>query len=502
MAQIAMSDDDAPLSVNPGVIIAGKYRVEKVIGQGGMGVVIKAVHVLLDEPVAIKLLMPALAANANANGRFLREARAAVRLSSDHIARVIDVGLTEDGSPYMALEYLEGCDLGAMLDKEGPLPVERAVRYILQACVGVGEAHAQDIVHRDIKPSNLFLARGRDGVERIKVLDFGISKIKDEDGKLTALTKSGGALGSPMYMSPEQLRGAKDADLRVDIWGLGASLSELLTGLPPFLGDNMHAMLAAIAADPPRQLRNERPDLDPKLEAIIYRCLEKDRERRFASVTELALALRPFGGDEGAIASDRLSSTSRSSKQMQIATTEPAPRPDGHQTLDVPVAPPVPAVAAATQLDSPPDMPASDLRQTGAPVSSGSVSVPPPVAPAGPSRKTLYVGGAVVLGIAAALGLAANSRSHATPEVAGGMVTQATVTASVSPSAAAATPSVVPATTASVLPAATTTAPVPSPTASVVGAHASAAVSPKGKPTANKPPPKGDDLGSLIQDRR
>ena len=406
MAQIAMSDDDAPLSVNPGVIIAGKYRVEKVIGQGGMGVVIKAVHVLLDEPVAIKLLMPALASNANANGRFLREARAAVRLSSDHIARVIDVGLTEDGSPYMALEYLEGCDLGAMLDKEGPLPAERAVRYILQACVGVGEAHAQEIVHRDIKPSNLFLARGRDGVERIKVLDFGISKIKDEDGKLTALTKSGGALGSPMYMSPEQLRGAKDADLRVDIWGLGASLSELLTGLPPFLGDNMHAMLAAIAADPPRQLCNERPDLDPKLEAIIYRCLEKDRERRIASVTELALALRPFGGDEGAIASDRLSSTSRSSKQMQIATTEPAPRPEGHQTLDVPVAPPVPAVAAATQLDSPPDMPASDLRKTGAPVSSGSVSVPPPATPAAPSRKMLYVGGAVALGIAAALGLA------------------------------------------------------------------------------------------------
>jgi serine/threonine-protein kinase len=209
-----------------------------------------------------------------------------------------------------------------------------------------------------------------------------------------------------MYMSPEQLRGAKDADLRVDIWGLGASLSELLTGLPPFLGDNMHAMLAAIAADPPRQLCNERPDLDPKLEAIIYRCLEKDRERRFASVTELALALRPFGGDEGAIASDRLSSTSRSSKQMQIATTEPAPRPEGHQTLDVPVAPPVPAVAAATQLDSPPDMPASDLRKTGAPVSSGSVSVPPPATPAAPSRKMLYVGGAVALGIAAALGLA------------------------------------------------------------------------------------------------
>jgi serine/threonine-protein kinase len=132
-----------------------------------MGVVIKAVHVLLDEPVAIKLLNPSLADSSNANGRFLREARATVRLSSDHIARVLDVGLTEDGSPYMALEYLEGADLGAVLDKEGPLPIERAVRYILQACVGVGEAHAQEIIHRDIKPSNLFVAKGRDGVERI-----------------------------------------------------------------------------------------------------------------------------------------------------------------------------------------------------------------------------------------------------------------------------------------------------------------------------------------------
>jgi serine/threonine-protein kinase len=468
-----------------------------------MGVVIKAVHVLLDEPVAIKLLNPSLADSSNANGRFLREARATVRLSSDHIARVLDVGLTEDGSPYMALEYLEGADLGAVLDKEGPLPIERAVRYILQACVGVGEAHAQEIIHRDIKPSNLFVAKGRDGVERIKVLDFGISKIKDEDGKLTALTKSGGALGSPMYMAPEQLRGAKDADTRVDIWGLGAALSELLTGLPPFLGDNMHAMLAAIAADPPRQLRKARPELDPALEAIIYRCLEKDRERRFASVAELAQALRPFGGDEGALASDRVASTSRSSRQLQVATTEPAPRPEGHQTLDVPAAPQVPSAIAATQLDGTPEPAPSDaeLRKTGAPMAEGSVSVPPAPEPARRSRAGLLIGGAVAVGIAAVLGVMANARSQATAER-----TPGAATVSATPSAAP-LPSLAAAATSAVIPSAQAPAPasaaasVPAPTVALP--HASAVSAPKGtKPVAPKPAPKGDDLGSLIQDRR
>jgi serine/threonine-protein kinase len=413
------------------------------------------------------------------------------------------VGLTEDGSPYMALEYLEGADLGAVLDKEGPLPIERAVRYILQACVGVGEAHAQEIIHRDIKPSNLFVAKGRDGVERIKVLDFGISKIKDEDGKLTALTKSGGALGSPMYMAPEQLRGAKDADTRVDIWGLGAALSELLTGLPPFLGDNMHAMLAAIAADPPRQLRKARPELDPALEAIIYRCLEKDRERRFASVAELAQALRPFGGDEGALASDRVASTSRSSRQLQVATTEPAPRPEGHQTLDVPAAPQVPSAIAATQLDGTPEPAPSDaeLRKTGAPMAEGSVSVPPAPEPARRSRAGLLIGGAVAVGIAAVLGVMANARSQATAER-----TPGAATVSATPSAAP-LPSLAAAATSAVIPSAQAPAPasaaasVPAPTVALP--HASAVSAPKGtKPVAPKPAPKGDDLGSLIQDRR
>lgn len=300
--------------VQSGDVLAGKYRVERVLGKGGMGYVVSAIHLQLEERVAIKLLMPELCVQDEPVARFLREARAAVRIRSEHVARVLDVGVLDDGAPYMVMEYLEGNDLSAELDRRMQLGLLEAVEYVLQACEAIAEAHARGIVHRDLKPANLFLTRRADGSPLIKVLDFGISKaiVPDNAEPMASLTATQSLLGSPNYMSPEQVRKPKSVDARTDIWSLGVILYELLTGSLPFTAENAMSVLAAVVSDPTPRLRETRAEAPEGLEQVVSRCLSKEPTQRYADVAELAEALLPFAPPSAAPSVRRISGVLRS----------------------------------------------------------------------------------------------------------------------------------------------------------------------------------------------
>jgi eukaryotic-like serine/threonine-protein kinase len=290
--------------VNPGDVIADKYRIERVLGAGGMGVVVVATHLQLDQLVAIKFLRPAVAKKPENVERFAREARAAAKIQSEHVARVLDVAIGEGGVPYMVMEYLEGKDLETTLEEQGRLPIDNVVDYILQALEALAEAHAAGIVHRDLKPANIFLARRADGSSVVKVLDFGISKLIR--GSSPQITTTSAQMGSPLYMSPEQLRRTRDVDHRADIWSLGVILQELIVGEAPFMGDSLPEIIAMIVSDPPLSMRLRRPEVSVQLEAVVKRCLEKDPDARFANVAELARALQPFAPERSAISIERV----------------------------------------------------------------------------------------------------------------------------------------------------------------------------------------------------
>ena len=266
--------------VQVGQLIAGKYRIEQTLGRGGMGVVMAALHEQLNQRVALKFLTDNAYQQPEAVARFVREARAAVQIQSEHVARVMDVGTLDSGAPYMVMEYLRGRDLKDVSTRRGALAVGEAVDFVLQACDAVAEAHSLGIVHRDLKPSNLFLTERPDGSPMVKVLDFGISKAlhPGERGSQMQMTASAAIMGSPQYMSPEQIRSSKNVDARADVWALGTILHELLTGSPAYVADTVPGLLAMIVADPPPPLCAARPDAPAELEAIILRCLEKDRE--------------------------------------------------------------------------------------------------------------------------------------------------------------------------------------------------------------------------------
>jgi serine/threonine-protein kinase len=283
----------SPLQV--GDIVAGKYEVERILGEGGMGVVVAARHRDLDQQVAVKFLLPEIAKRKDAAERFRREARAAVRITSEHVARVLDVGSSEDGVPYMVMEYLHGDDLAAEIRTRGQMAVVEAVSYILQACEAVAEAHAAGIVHRDLKPANLFLAHRADGSRLVKVLDFGISK-STSAGSMSdlALTTTSALIGSPLYMSPEQMHSAKTVDGRTDIWSLGAILFQLLAGRPPYVAESIPQLCSALLNDSPPPLASFRQDVSPELEAAVLGALVKDKNQRYATVADFARALTPF----------------------------------------------------------------------------------------------------------------------------------------------------------------------------------------------------------------
>jgi serine/threonine-protein kinase len=283
-----------PFEPKPGLVVAGKYRVDRIIGEGGMGIVAAATHVELDQHVAIKFLLPEAMRHEEAVERFLREAKVAARVKSEHVARVSDVGRTEpDDVPFIVMEYLEGSDLGALIAERGKLPVEEVCEIALQACEALAEVHAAGIVHRDLKPSNLFVTRRADESPCLKLLDFGISKFSVHPGDVSvdpALTATATIMGSPSYMSPEQLRSTKEVDARTDVWALGAVLYEALTGKPAFRGETVPQVCFMIGSEEPTAPSSLRADLPPELERILLACLDKKAETR-ASVVELARVL-------------------------------------------------------------------------------------------------------------------------------------------------------------------------------------------------------------------
>ena len=292
--------DAARSPVQPGDILAGKYRIDRVLGAGGMGVVVAATHLELLETRAIKFMLPEALTNADAVERFVREARAASLLKSEHVARVFDVGRLESGAPYMVMEHLEGTDLDIVLRSRGQLPIGEGILYVLQAAEALAEAHGRGIIHRDLKPSNLFISTRANGSPCVKVLDFGISKIIGAVGADVDLTKEHTVLGSPHYMSPEQMRSSRDVDGRSDIWSLGIILYMILAAQRPFRGHNVGEIIARVMAGRPPPPSRHRGDLPPELDAVVMRCLEREPSARYGDVSELANALLPFAPEGSA----------------------------------------------------------------------------------------------------------------------------------------------------------------------------------------------------------
>jgi serine/threonine protein kinase len=287
-----------PVPVIAGETFAGKYIIERVIGRGGMGFVLAAHHPQLHQTVAIKLLHGPLAARPDTAARFVREARAAARLRNQHVARVMDAGTDENGRQYMVMEYLSGDNLRALYGRQGPPPMTATVGYLAQVCEALAEAHAAGIIHRDLKPENLFLTKAADESPLIKVLDFGISKVLMPNPSAAPagdiVTNNQEILGSPAYMSPEQLGTPGSVDARTDIWALGVVLYELLTGQRPFarLGfAELMADIVTLTPSPPRELSR---DIPAELSAVVMRCLSRKPQDRFQHVGELAAALAPW----------------------------------------------------------------------------------------------------------------------------------------------------------------------------------------------------------------
>jgi serine/threonine protein kinase len=283
------------LQVQEGTILLGKYRVEKTLGHGAMGYVVAARHEHLGELHALKLMQPEALKTSDAAERFLREAKACARLKSDHTVRIHDLGRLDDGSPVIAMEYLEGRDLQSVLDERKQFPLHEAALYVHQACEAVAEAHALGIVHRDLKPSNLFLTFRPNGSPCVKVLDFGISKQLGESASNAAkLTATGSVIGTPLYMSPEQILDSKTTDTRGDIWSIGVILYEFATGQLPFPGESFAPVMNRVLNTPPIPLTQWGVPLPAAYQRIVMRCLEKDPAKRFSSVRELMTALEPF----------------------------------------------------------------------------------------------------------------------------------------------------------------------------------------------------------------
>ncbi len=466
--------DGAPVA--EGDVLAGKYRIERVLGEGGMGVVVAATHLDLHQRVALKFLKPEALENKEIVARFAREARAAAKIQSEHVARVIDVGTLETGSPYMVMEYLEGRDLGAVLEERGAIPAVEAVGYVLQACEALAEAHAAGIVHRDLKPANLFLAARAGQRTVVKLLDFGISKSTGKPDEVS-LTRTTAVMGSPQYMSPEQMTSAKLADARSDIWALGVMLYQLITGDPPFIAETMPEMIAAVLMQQPAT-----PDVakcPPELSAVLLRCLEKAPAKRYQTVAELALALTPFAPPEQRVSAERASRVlgSGAATASRPPTDAPPPSrrsaaPDAATQLGDaarPLAPPAsrPPADAATQLG---DAPAAPIESEKSNASWGRTQPERAPVPSGRRNTALFAVAAVAVAIVAAIVARPSAAPATTPAT-----TEPALPAAVT---AAAPPPVVPSPSAAPSP-----APVPSAAATPSAAPIATMASPPAAPT-------------------
>ncbi|HET9931594.1 MAG TPA: protein kinase [Polyangiaceae bacterium] len=331
-----------------GSVVGGKYRLVRCIGEGGMGEVYEAQHVTVGRRFALKFLQRHLAQHQDALERFRREARAAGALENEHIAGVLDFDIASDGTPFLVMEYLVGESVAELLRREGPLPVTRAVGIVLQVCRGLKAAHDAGIIHRDLKPDNLFSVRRADGSELIKILDFGIAKLSSEESS-PALTRSGAMMGTPFYMAPEQARGDKLLDPRVDVYALGVILYELLSAEKPHPGDSHNAILAHILTESIVPLERLRPNLPSALSALIARTLSSSRVDRPNSVEALARELAPFQGNELSpvrsqfdFRADYASAKSEVAFPPELANAKTLPTPDTH-ALALPATPSAPS---------------------------------------------------------------------------------------------------------------------------------------------------------------
>jgi len=376
----------------PGAVIAGKFRVEAELGRGGMGVVLRGTDPT-NRPVAIKVLLPEAIAHPEAVPRFVNEARAALELTSEHAVRVYEAGTLENGLPFMVMELLDGQDLATILEQRGKYTVPDACDAIIDACDALAEAHGRGMVHRDLKPANLFAARGGDGRIRIKVLDFGVSKVAAQMRQI-ALTSTGTALGTPHYMAPEQLKSAKGADARADIWSLGVVLYELLAGTQPFDGKSFGHLFMQIVSEDPTPLAKYRPDVPAGISDIVVRCMKKNRDERYPDLAALVAALARFASPSGQAQAARIASTRgapvmpESARNIDAAApaSQPQPQPPKPNLARTAFMPSAPSASGS----SPGFVPQYQQQQRGSqpmqPVaSSGHMPVAPPRMQSSPS---------------------------------------------------------------------------------------------------------------------
>ncbi len=443
--------------VQVGDLVADKYRVEEILAAGGMGVVVSARHEELGQRFAIKFLVTDTEVEMSA-ARFLREARAAARIDSAHVCRVFDCGTLAGGTPYMVMEHLTGHDLAREIKLRGKLGVTEGVNLILQALEGIAEAHAAGIVHRDLKPSNLFLCQKTGREPEVKVLDFGISKVTSVDQSVEEdLTASAMMLGSPRYMSPEQVRNTKDVDARTDIWSLGVILYQMLDGHSPFRGNTMGETISKVLTLVPPPVRRARGDVPEALSSVIDRCLQRDRNQRYANVGELALALAPFATAESHASVRRITAL--------LTEGQLGPHKESEETNNVDAA----AAAAASEPQDEPSL--------------GTQSAFAQNAPAKPRRFKLALG--LALGLASVFAAGFFALRHA-----GGPIAQAASSAAASSAAAssaAAAPSAVPA--ASAAPAASVAEPAASTQAAASAAPEPSAIAVPTPASANSAAP-------------
>ena len=284
-----------------GAILSRRYSLKRLIGTGGMGAVYEAQNVEDGRLLAIKVLAIDYVTDHDIKNRFLEEGHTCQRLVHPNIVRVFDVGTAEDGTPYIVMELLDGVPLSAYTRSGGRVPMAQAGLILQGILAGLGAAHGQGIVHRDLKPENVFLAREPNGAFSAKVLDFGIAKVMDAAGGMGNRTRTGVLLGTPAYMSPEQIKNAKDVDARADLWSAGVMLYEMLTGRVAFPAPTEYARLAAVLNTSPPPLEAIDPQFS-RLSSFVQLAMQKDRTQRFQSGLEMARALSAALGSEGAAA--------------------------------------------------------------------------------------------------------------------------------------------------------------------------------------------------------
>ncbi len=294
-----------------GEVFAGKYRVDRIIGEGGMGVVVAAQHLELEQPVAVKFLLDDLSQGEEGAERFRREARAAAKIQSDNVVRVLDVGTLPDNIHYMVMEFLDGQDLAAEIEEKKRIPIGLACTYLLEAIDAISHAHSVGIIHRDLKPANLFLSKRPDGSRRIKVVDFGISKTLGGSSHELTLTKTSAWIGSPLYMAPEQMQSARSVDIRADVWSLGAILYEMISGRPPYIADSLPQLCNLLLTEDPLSLAARCPEVPASLSEAVMSCLQRDPAKRFSNTAPLARALLQHASNEtgSALPSEQIDST-------------------------------------------------------------------------------------------------------------------------------------------------------------------------------------------------